>query len=99
MSHNESFLIMDDSTILHNIRAEKLYSLFQEVRDDLIELKNKFEPKIPDELMSPKEVAHMLKCDLSTIYNWAKKGRLIRHGIGNRTYYKRHEVESAIIQY
>jgi len=89
---------MDDSTILH-ITAKKLYSLFEELRNDFFDLKNKFEPKIPDELMSPKEVAHMLKCDLSTIYNWAKKGRLIRHGLGNRTYYKRHEVESAIIQY
>ena len=90
---------MNDSTILHSIRPEKLFSLFQEIRNDLFELKNKFEPKTPDELLTPKEVALLLKCDLSTIYNWAKKGRLLRHGIGNRTYYKRHEVESAIIQY
>ena len=90
---------MDDTTLLHNITAEKLYSLFRELKNELIELKNKFEPKKPEELLTPKEVANLLKCDLSTIYNWAKKGRLIRHGIGNRTYYKRTEVENAITQY
>jgi len=41
----------------------------------------------------------MLKCDLSTIHNWTVKGKLIPYGIGSRVFYKRAEVESALIPF
>lgn len=43
------------------------------------------------------EVADLLGCNYSTIFYWTKKGKLVKHCIGNRAYYKRSEVESAII--
>ena len=44
------------------------------------------------------EVAEMLKIDLSSVHNWTKKGILTAYQIGGRVYYKRTEVENAIIK-
>ena len=67
------------------------------IRTQLTELKNSFEPKAPTEYLTRKNVAEMLHCDLSTIHNWTKKGKLKKYCIGDRAYYKRAEVEAAII--
>jgi hypothetical protein len=34
---------------------------------------------------------------VTTIWLWSKKGKLIPYGIGNRTYYKRSDIELALI--
>ena len=75
----------------------KVYSEISIIRNQLNELKNSFEPKSPTEWLTRQEVADMLKCDLSTVHNWTKKGKLKKYCIGDRTYYKRTEVESALI--
>lgn len=62
------------------------------------ELKKEFQPKEPEEYLTRLEVAKMLKCDISSVHNWGKAGKLKRHGLGNRVYYKRSEVEQAIIE-
>ncbi|WP_052461135.1 helix-turn-helix domain-containing protein [Psychroserpens mesophilus] len=67
------------------------------IRNQLEELKNSFEPKTPDENLTRDEVAKILKCDVSTVHNWTVKGKLKKYGIGNKVYYKRAEVEAAII--
>ncbi len=67
------------------------------IRNELNELKSLFEPKTPTEYLTRNEVAEMLKCDLSTVHNWTVKRKLKKYCIGNRTYYKRSEVESALI--
>lgn len=51
-------------------------------------------PKSPsEEILTRQEVADLLKISLSTIHNWCKKGKLKPHGIGNRVYFKRSEIE------
>ena len=75
----------------------KVYNEVSIIRNQLDELKNSFEPKTPTEWLTRNEVAEMLKCDLSTVHNWTKKGKLKKYCIGDRTYYKRSEVESALI--
>jgi hypothetical protein len=90
---------MTESTILHNLTAEQLKALFEGLQAQLTELKQSFEPKTPSEYLTRNDVAKMLKCDLSTIHNWTKKGKLIPYGIGNRVYYKRSEVESMLVPF
>ncbi|HXB42305.1 MAG TPA: helix-turn-helix domain-containing protein [Bacteroidia bacterium] len=90
---------METSTILHNVTPEQINSLFQSLQAQLEEIKQNFEPKTPTEYLTRSEVAEMLKCDLSTIHNWTKKGKLIPYGIGNRVYYKRHEIEAVLIPF
>ena len=75
----------------------KVYNEVSIIRSQLEELRNSFEPKVPDEYLTRNEVAEMLKCDLSTVHNWTVKGKLRKYCLGNRAYYKRAEVESAII--
>lgn len=68
------------------------------IRSQLKDLKDSFQPKLPAEFLTRNEVAKMLKCDMSTIHNWTVKGKLKKYCIGNRTYYKRAQVESALVE-
>ncbi len=40
----------------------------------------------------------MLKIDLSTLWSHTRKGKLKSYGLGSRVYYKREEVERAIVE-
>ena len=74
----------------------KVCSEISIIKEKLEELRSSLEPKSPTELLTRKEVADLFKCDLSTIHNWTKKGKLTKYGIGDRTYYKRSEIELAL---
>lgn len=84
------------STILHEVSPDQITSLFEGLQSQLTELKQHFEPKAPTEYLTRNELAEMLKCDLSTIHNWCKKGKLHPYGIGNRVYFKRADLESLL---
>ena len=88
---------MITSTILNNLSAEQISSLFQGLQDQLTDIKQNLQPKEPVEYLTRKEVAAMLKCDLSTLHNWVIKGKLIPYGIGNRVYFKRQEIEQVLV--
>ena len=69
------------------------------VKVHLNELKKSFQPKTPTEYLTRSEVADLLKINLSTVHNWTKNGILTSYGIGGtRIYYKRKEVEEAIVK-
>lgn len=87
---------MKNSTILHEVTPEQIDSKFERLETKLNELKSSFEPKSAPEYITRQELANQLKCDLSTIHNWTKKGKLKAYGIGNRVYYKRSEVEAIL---
>ena len=90
--------IMEQSTLLHNSSPEELTEkILKGIDERFNQLKNQFQPKEPTEYLTRNEVKDLLKVDLSTIHNWTKKGKLKSYGIGNRVYYKRDEVEKAII--
>jgi hypothetical protein len=72
----------------------RIYNRFKTEFDNL---KSDFQPKEPTEFLSRNSVKEMLDVDLSTIHNWTKSGKLKAYGIGNRVYYKRSEIEQAII--
>jgi len=74
---------------------EKLSALEKE----LASIKQNFQPKEPEELMTREETANYFKVNISTLYNWTKKGLLISYGIGNRVYYKRSEMEEKIVRF
>jgi excisionase family DNA binding protein len=67
------------------------------VKSELDSLKREFgqiQPK--EEYLSRKEVADLLKVELSTLHNWCKKGKLKPYGIGNRVYFLRSDIEKAL---
>lgn len=70
--------------------------LFNRLVSKIEILKSDFQPKQPTEYLTRNEVRDLLKCDLSTVHNLTKRGKLKAYGIGGRVYYKRSEVEAAI---
>ena len=90
---------MKNATLIHDLTHEQLVSLFEGLQKQLTEIKQSFEPKKPTEYITRNELAELLKCDLSTIHNWTKKGKLIPYGICNRVYYKRAEIEAVLLPF
>ncbi len=88
---------MDELTFEQLPKAvTEIYNEILLLRIQLEEIQKNFVPKLPPEYLTRAELAEILKCDLSTIHNWTKKGKLKPYGIGNRVYYKRNEVESSL---
>ena len=72
-------------------RLERLESL-------VLEMKENNTPESPDQLLTREETATYLKIHISTLWHWSKKGILPSYGIGNRVYYKKSEVEEALVK-
>lgn len=51
-----------------------------------------------EQLLTRTETAKYLKVDISTLHNWTKKGKLIAYGLGNRVYYKKDEIDEALVR-
>ena len=78
----------------------ELKSLLMEgVQQVVNQIREEFQPKTPTEYLTRKQVAKMLDINLTTLNNWTNKGVLISYGIQGRVYYKRDEVEKAIIKF
>ncbi len=80
---------MTDLVSIKDAISEQVRVLFNELKNEL---------KSATELLTPKDVARFLKCDLKTVYNWKKAGKLIAYAIGSRVYFKKHEVEQTLIR-
>jgi excisionase family DNA binding protein len=86
-----------NSTLIDNVSAEQIESLFKDIQKQLDDIKKNFQPKTPDEYLTRNEVAAMLKVNLSTIHIWCKNGKLIPLGIGSRVYFRRSDIEAAMV--
>jgi len=84
---------------LIGITPEQLQTaISNDVKSQLKELKDSFEPKTPTEYLTRIETAKLLSINLSTLYLWTKKRRLQSYGISGKVYYKRSEIEQAFIE-
>jgi|25_taG_2_1085351.scaffolds.fasta_scaffold02368_4 hypothetical protein len=77
---------------------ESLTNELKALRGELQEIKANFKPKEHSTYISRQEVADMLQISLVSVHNWTKKDVLQAYQIGGRVYYKRKEVEDAIVQ-
>ena len=80
---------MTDLASIKDAITEQVRVLFTELKNEL---------KSATELLTPKDVARFLKCDLKTVYNWKKAGKLIAYAKGSRVYFKKHEIEQSLIR-
>lgn len=90
---------------MNNLKFEDLPQAMETVLEklSLLELeleaiKENYQPKEQEELMTRQEVADYFKINITTLWNWTKRGKLISYGIGYRVYYKRSEIESSLIR-
>lgn len=83
---------------LHNVEPQQIINPLMDLKKQIEDLKKYLQPKEPTEYLTRNEVADLLKVNLSTIHNYTKQGKLLSYGIGSRVYYKRQEIEDAIIK-
>lgn len=89
---------MNELSIIQ-VTPENLEQLITRVvKSELASFLDMFKPKIEDELLTPKQVAKLLKVNVSTIHRRTKKGILKKYGNGGNVYYKKSEVENAIVK-
>ncbi|MCK0179693.1 helix-turn-helix domain-containing protein [Flavobacteriaceae bacterium S0862] len=91
-------MVKNKITQLHGLEPQDLLTPLDCLRKQLEELKRTLSDKSPAELLSRKEVALLLKTNPQTINNWTNEGKLKLYGLGGRRYYKRNEVEQALIE-
>ncbi|WBX73388.1 helix-turn-helix domain-containing protein [Tenacibaculum pacificus] len=90
---------MEKQVQLIQITAEQLQNkIIKGVAEQLQELEKSFQPKEPTEYLSRNDVATMLQVNLSTLFNWNKQKILQPYQIGGRVYYKRSEIEKAVVK-
>lgn len=81
------------------VSPESLEQLIKKaVKVELASFLEMFKPKTDDELLTPKQVAKLLKVNLSTVHRRAEKGIFNKYWNGGSVYYKKSEVEKSIVK-
>lgn len=85
-------------TQVYGVTPQQLTSnILKDVRTELKEIVQNFQPKNQPEYLTRKEVAEILKVSLVTLSDWNKKGVLKPYRLGNLIRYKRAELDQALI--
>lgn len=80
---------------LEQLTTELTEAVFNRVAP-LIQSVNKPQPETV--LLTRKEAAKLLGVSLVTILDWTKKGKITGYRIASRIRYKRHELETSLLQ-
>lgn len=84
---------------LNQFNTEQLQKeILKQLKAELYELSKNFQPKTPEEYLTRQEVAKLCKVNISTVSNWKNEGVINAYGIGGRVYYKRSEIDKAMIK-
>lgn len=87
---------MNSTTILHNLSPDEIAKQFQRLEELILSITTTIGKKQIIEFVTREEVSTILKCDLSTVHNWTKKGYLKKYLIGDgKTLYKLQEIIEA----
>ena len=90
--------MLNERTLFHNISPDDFFSKLKEI---IAETVSNISPQIQvekrDELLTAEETALYFKKSTDTIANWADKGYIQKYGIGFAIYYKRNEIENAVV--
>jgi len=89
---------MEKTLLLHQLSPADLQDLIKDaVRLEFESFKNRLAESEPDVLMTRSETCEFLKINPTTLWNWTKSGKVIAYGIGNRVYYKKHEIIKKLV--
>lgn len=87
------------TTQIHGITPNELKeSILKDVREELKKLSQNFQPQIPSEYVTRKELSKILKVSVITLADWEKKGIIKSYRIGNLVRYKRAELDHALVE-
>jgi Helix-turn-helix domain len=77
--------------------VEQLTGLVIDLRNQFEELKKTLSKSTKD-YYTRKEVVGILEVNQSTLHNWKKQGILSPVGIGGRVYYKKEDIDNAMVK-
>ncbi len=81
------------------LNAEQLQTeILKKLKAELLELSKNFQPKEPKEYLTRQDVAELFQVNISTVSNWKNDGVINAYGMGGRVYYKRSEIDKAMIK-
>ena len=85
---------------IENLQAAELFGRLEKLESAINALSEKKEAakSVEAGLITRAEVSAMLKVTLVTVNDWVNKGVLTAYKCGNRVYFKREEVEAALIR-
>lgn len=87
---------------IENIEAGEILNRLDRMESAINALNTKPQTAATDttqsEYTTRREVAKLFKISLVTVHDWTKKGILQAYKIGNKVYYKRLEVEKALVK-
>jgi hypothetical protein len=90
---------MENAILLQNLTPRDLEELITRVvKEQLQEFVKNVPTENPYELLTRAEACTLLKINMTTLWNWSKKGRIKSYGIGNRVYYKRGELMGSLVR-
>ncbi len=85
--------------MLHNISPENLELIIKEaVKSQLEEFFKYISIDNSNELLTRAQACSLLKINMTTLWNWTKKQKIISYGIGNRVYYKKSELLASLVR-
>lgn len=85
---------------IENVSVDELVAIITDkvLKGLEIRLEQLQQKKHQEQLLTRTDTAKYLKVDISTLWNWTKKGKLKAYSIGNRVYYKKNEIDEALIR-
>jgi len=87
------------TTQIHGITPDEFKeSILKDIREELKKLSLNFQPQIPSEYVTRKELSKILKVSVITLADWEKKGVIKSYLIGNLVRYKRAELDHALVE-
>lgn len=88
---------MDNSTIVTGTTPQQLTeNIIEGVKKELQLLKEHYQPKEPEQWLTRKQTAKLLKISLVCLHDWVNKGILKAYKMGNRTYFNQKEIETVL---
>ncbi|MEB8328310.1 helix-turn-helix domain-containing protein [Flavobacteriaceae bacterium KMM 6897] len=91
---------------MKNLKFEDMPKAMEQVlqklallEEELKNIKENFQPKEAEDLMTRQEVVDYFKISFPTLHQWTNHGILCCYRIGNRVYYKRKEIENRLVSY
>lgn len=86
---------------IENLQADELLDRLERMESAIIALGEQRTPISKEETagyITRTDVSRMLKVSIVTVSDWTRKGILTAYKCGNRVYFKRPEVEAALVK-
>jgi len=90
---------MENAVMLHNLSISDLEQIITRiVKNELKEFRENSSTYNNEELLTRSEACSLLKINMTTLWNWSRKGKIVSYGIGNRVYYKKSELLESLVR-